>query len=85
MHLASNLAALAAVDWGEDLVQPLLVTLVIGSVAIFLLVITLWVLDKVSPFSLHKEIETDQNVALAIVMASVVIGVALVIAAVARG
>jgi putative membrane protein len=35
---------------------------------------------KVLPFSLRKEIEEDQNTALAIVLASVVLGIAHIIA-----
>ena len=34
-----------------------------------------------APFSVRKEIEDDQNVALAIVIASVILGSALIIAA----
>jgi uncharacterized membrane protein YjfL (UPF0719 family) len=36
---------------------------------------------KLAPFSVHKEIEEDQNVALAIVMGSVILGLAIIIAA----
>ena len=39
------------------------------------------IIRKISPFSVRKEIEEDQNVAFAIVVASVIIGIALVVAA----
>jgi hypothetical protein len=39
----------------------------------------------VAPFSIRKEIEEDQNIALAIVMASVVIGIAMIIVAAVSG
>lgn len=39
------------------------------------------VIVSVSPFSIRKELETDQNTALAILIASVIIGLALIIAA----
>jgi putative membrane protein len=39
------------------------------------------VITKVAPFSVRKEIEDDQNIALAIVIASVILGSALIIAA----
>ena len=48
--------------------------LVVFGVAFFLIV-------KLSPFSVRKEIEDDQNIALAIVIASVILGSALIIAA----
>jgi uncharacterized membrane protein YjfL (UPF0719 family) len=36
---------------------------------------------KVIPFSVRKEIEEDQNTALAIIMGSVILGLAIIIAA----
>jgi uncharacterized membrane protein YjfL (UPF0719 family) len=42
--------------------------------------IAFWVMNKLAPFSVKKEIEEDQNVALAIIMAGVIIGVSLIIA-----
>ena len=36
---------------------------------------------KLSPFSVRKEIEEDQNTALAIILGSVLIGLAIIIAA----
>ena len=38
-----------------------------------------------TPFSVRKEIEEDQNIALAIVIASVILGSALIIAAAIHG
>mgnify|MGYP001161343116 CR=1 FL=1 len=40
-----------------------------------------WVMDKVTPFSIVKEIEEDQNTALAILMGCVFIGLAIIISA----
>jgi uncharacterized membrane protein YjfL (UPF0719 family) len=36
---------------------------------------------KITPFSVRKEIEEDQNVALAIIIASMLLGIALIVAA----
>ena len=44
-----------------------------------------FVISRVTPFSLRKEIEDDQNTALAIVIAAVIIGLAIVIAAAIHG
>jgi hypothetical protein len=44
-----------------------------------------WAMVKISPFSISKEIEADQNVALAILMASVILGLAIIIAAALHG
>jgi uncharacterized membrane protein YjfL (UPF0719 family) len=43
------------------------------------------VIEKVAPFSVLRELEEDQNVAIAIVIASVILGSALIIAAAIHG
>lgn len=75
---------LATIDTMADIVRPIVSIVAVGAVSIIMLVIALRVIGKVLPFDVHHEIEEDHNTAAAIVMASVVIGVALVIAAVAR-
>lgn len=47
--------------------------------------IAYWVMVKVSPFPIRKEIEEDHNTALAILMAAVILGLAIIIAAVLHG
>jgi uncharacterized membrane protein YjfL (UPF0719 family) len=42
--------------------------------------VAFWLMARVAPFSIRKEIEEDQNVALGVVMGSVIIGLALIIA-----
>jgi len=44
-----------------------------------------WAMVKVTPFSIRKEIEEDQNTALAIVIAAVIVGLALIISAALHG
>jgi putative membrane protein len=51
--------------------------------AVFALAFFLMV--KVTPFSIRKEIEEDHNTALAIIMAGVIIGISLIIAAAIGG
>jgi uncharacterized membrane protein YjfL (UPF0719 family) len=40
---------------------------------------------KVSPFSIRKEIEEDQNTALGIILGSLIIGISIIIAAAVSG
>lgn len=47
--------------------------------------LTFLIIVKVSPFSIRKEIEADQNTALAILIGSVIIGIALIIASAIHG
>ena len=44
-----------------------------------------FLMGKLTPFSIRKEIEEDQNIALAIVIASVIIGIAMIIVAAITG
>lgn len=47
--------------------------------------IAFWVIMKITPFSIRKELEDDQNVAIAIVIGAVIIGLSLIIAATVHG
>jgi len=40
-----------------------------------------WLITKLAPFSIIKEIEHDQNTALAVLVASVIIGLAMIVSA----
>ncbi|HMC23720.1 MAG TPA: DUF350 domain-containing protein [Thermoanaerobaculia bacterium] len=40
-----------------------------------------WIMVKVTPFSIRKEIQEDQNTSLAVLIGSVILGLALIISA----
>ena len=42
---------------------------------------TFWLITKVSPFSIRKEIEEDQNTSLAIIIGAIMLSLAIIIAA----
>ncbi len=44
-----------------------------------------WLIERLVPFSLRKEIEEDQNTALGIVIASIILGIAIIVAAAIHG
>ena len=56
-------------------------TLVYTLVGLVAFSFVFWICVKISPVSVRKEIEDDQNVALAVLVGSVFIGIALIIAA----
>ena len=69
-----------------DTLLPLLVTtIVFVLLGLIVFALAFFVITKVTPFSVRKEIEDDQNVALAVVIASVILGSALIIAAAIHG
>jgi putative membrane protein len=69
----------------ETILPVLVTTLVFVILGLIIFALAFLVIAKASPFSVRKEIEEDQNVALAIVIASVILGSALIIAAAVHG
>jgi len=80
--LASAIALVVPMNQMVDLVVETLAFTLIG---LILFAIAFWVIVKVSPFSIRKELEDDQNIALGIVIASVIIGIALIVSAAIHG
>lgn len=72
---------------GKDLinVKGLLNATIYTVFGVVVFAIAFWVLTKVTPFSIRKEIEEDQNTALGVIVAGVLIGLALIISAAISG
>ena len=69
------------IDWntvGNAVLQSILFS-VIG---IVFFALAFWLMAKISPFSVRKEIEEDQNTALAVLIGSVFLALAIIISAV---
>lgn len=69
----------------DPLARLVITTLVFSIIGILLFAGAFWIIVKATPFSVRKEIEEDHNVALAIVIASVIIGIALIVSAAVHG
>ncbi len=69
----------------ESFARPLLATVIYSLLGILIFAFGFFLMNKLAPFSLRKEIEDDQNTALAVVMGSVILGLAIVIAAAIHG
>ena len=65
----------------ENLLPVVVTTLVFVILGLIVFALAFLVIAKSTPFSVRKEIEEDQNIALAIVIAAVILGSALIIAA----
>ncbi len=59
--------------------MPILSTLVYTLIGLGVFAGVLFIMQKVTPFSIGKEIEQDQNIALAIIIGSVFISLAIII------
>jgi putative membrane protein len=60
--------------------EGIVASAVFAGIGLAVFAIAFWIMTKVAPFSVKKEIEEDQNVALAVIMAGVLIGISLIIA-----
>lgn len=81
---AQTLAGLLVVNL-NDLAPVLAVTLIFTLFGLVVFSVAFLIMGKAAPFSIRKEIEEDQNTALAIVMGAVILGIALIIAAAIHG
>lgn len=67
----------------DQLLEVLVTTLIFVFIGLVFFGVAYAVLSRV--FSIHKEIEEDQNVALGIVIGSIMLGIAIIIAAAING
>ena len=63
----------------EDL-HHVVLTLLYSGIGIVVFAIAFFIIVKISPFSIRKEIEEDQNDSLGIIIGSVIIGLSIIIA-----
>lgn len=67
----------------DQLMETLVTTLIFVVIGLIFFCVAYAILSRV--FHLHKEIEEDQNTALGIVIGSIMIGLAIIIAAAIQG
>lgn len=68
------------IAWAQTL-KPLVLTIVYSAAGVGMFALSFVLIARLSPFSIRKEIEEDQNVALAILIAAVIVGLSIIIAA----
>jgi putative membrane protein len=69
----------------DQLANTVVLSLVFAIIGILLFALAFWIIAKISPISITKELEEDQNSALAIVIGAVIIGIALIVSAAIHG
>ncbi|MRG92351.1 DUF350 domain-containing protein [Polyangium spumosum] len=69
----------------SQLLKASLATLIFVGIGLVVFAVAFLIITKVTPFSIRKEIEEDQNTALAIVIGSVILGLSWIIAAAIHG
>jgi putative membrane protein len=66
-------------------IKTVFASVVYSIVGVVVFAASFLLIKLVTPFSLRKEIEQDHNTALAIVIASVILGIALIVSAAIHG
>ncbi|MEW6361521.1 MAG: DUF350 domain-containing protein [Pyrinomonadaceae bacterium] len=84
-NLFAKLPALAFIVKIDDLLPVLATTLIFVLIGLIVFAVSFFVIEKITPFSIRKEIEEDQNIALAILIGSMIIGIALIISSAIQG
>lgn len=68
-----------------ELAEVLVTTLIFVAIGLVFFAIAFGILNLVTPFSIRKEIEEDQNTALGIVIGAMLIAISIIIAAATVG
>ena len=72
------------INW-HPFAKAVIASIVYSLIGIAMFALSFLVIRLVTPFSLRKEIEEDQNTALAILIGSVILGLSIIIAAAISG
>jgi uncharacterized membrane protein YjfL (UPF0719 family) len=67
------------------MVKGIVESLIFVAIGIVTFAVAFFIITKVAPFSIRKEIEEDQNIALGIVIGATFIGLAMIISAAITG
>jgi putative membrane protein len=82
MLLPTTLAAAVALG---DILDQITVAAMFALLGMALFGLTFFIVVKISPFSIRKEIEEDQNTSLGIILGCVILGISIIIAAAVSG
>ncbi len=62
--------------------STILSTVVYGVIGLALFLATLWIMERLTPFSIQKKITEDNNIALGIVVGAVILALGMIYSAV---
>ena len=63
----------------DVIVKPLVLAVVFSIIGMLVFIAGFFVIRKMLPFDVHKELEVDQNTAVGIVIASFILGLAFIV------
>jgi uncharacterized membrane protein YjfL (UPF0719 family) len=72
-------------DWLATHLRPFVDSVIYSVIGCVILLAAFWLIERILPFSMKKEIEEDQNTSLGIILGAIIIGLSLIISAAIQG
>jgi len=85
LNLAAIAPMLGLVVKFDDLLPVMATTVIFVAIGLIVFAIAFFIVVLIAPFSVKKEIEEDQNTALAIIIGALIIGIAMIVASAIQG
>ena len=85
LNLLSLLPMIGMVVKLDELLGVVETTVIFVALGLIVFAVAFVIVVLVAPFSVKKEIEDDQNISLAVIIGSVIIGIAMIISAAIHG
>ena len=85
MSLLSITPVLGMVVKLEELLPVLTTTVIFVAIGLIVFAVAFGIVVLIAPFSVKKEIEEDHNMALAVIIGALIIGISMIIAAAIQG
>ena len=84
-NLAAIAPTLGMIVKMEELWPVMATTVIFVAIGLLVFALAFLIVVMVAPFSVKKEIEEDQNTALAVIIGALIIGIAIIIASAING
>lgn len=85
LNLAAIAPTLGMIVKMEELWPVMATTVIFVAIGLLVFALAFLIVVMVAPFSVKKEIEEDQNTALAIIIGALIIGIAIIVASAING
>ena len=85
LNLLFNAPMVAMIVKLDELLPVLTTTVIFVAIGLIVFALAFFIVVLVAPFSVKKEIEEDQNTALAVIIGALIIGIAMIISSAIQG
>jgi len=72
-------------EWVSAHARPIVDSIIYSALGTVVLLVFFYVIEKILPFSMRKEIAEDHNVSLGIILGAFILGLSLIISSAIRG